>query len=60
GWFAGEGEIRPEEIEQLPATAATVRFRAPVEPGNYRLYVYVLDGTGRAGTANLPFRVVRR
>jgi len=27
------------------------------ERGNYRLYVYVLDGTGRAGTANAPFQV---
>lgn len=58
--FAGEGEVRPEVIKQLPATTATVHFPAPTEPGNYRLYVYVLDGTGRAGTANLPFRVVSR
>lgn len=57
--FAGEGEVRPEEIKELPSTGERVQFPAPTEPGNYRLYVYVLDGTGRAGTANLPFRVVR-
>ena len=27
------------------------------EKGNYRLYVYVLDGTGYVGTANIPFQI---
>jgi hypothetical protein len=31
---------------------------APKKPGAYRVFVTVRDGTGRAGTANLPIRVV--
>ncbi|WP_262494099.1 hypothetical protein [Massilibacteroides vaginae] len=27
------------------------------DPGEYRIYVYVLDGTGFASTANVPFQV---
>jgi len=30
---------------------------APSETGEYRLFVYVIDGNGHAGTANIPFRV---
>ncbi|AZR21716.1 glycoside hydrolase family 2 TIM barrel-domain containing protein [Xanthomonas vasicola] len=35
----------------------TVRLIAP-PPGNYRLFVEVHDNAGRAGYANLPFRVL--
>ena len=34
-----------------------VSFKAPTEPGPYRLFLVVHDGTGRAGTANMPFFV---
>jgi hypothetical protein len=30
---------------------------APTTAGQYRLFVYVLDGKGHAGTANIPFRI---
>jgi hypothetical protein len=38
-------------------TSPTITVTAPGQSGQYRLFVYVLDGKGHAGTANLPFRV---
>ena len=34
-----------------------ITITAPAQSGQYRLLVYVLDGKGHAGTANIPFRV---
>lgn len=45
----------PGLIVETHETSATVR--TPSEPGAYRLYVYVYDDHGGAGTANLPFLV---
>ena len=36
-----------------------VTIVAPDNPGDYRLFAWVLDGAGNAGTANAPFRVER-
>jgi hypothetical protein len=43
----------------LPEKSAipTRTITAPAVVGAYRLYVYVVDGKGHAGTANLPFSV---
>jgi len=54
----GDNEERISSLEGLiesPA-GASVSFIAPGS-GNYRLFVYVYDGTGRAAHANFPFRV---
>ncbi|MCW5940893.1 MAG: hypothetical protein KIS66_01590 [Fimbriimonadaceae bacterium] len=56
--FAGEGEKRPEVVREFSSAAVpSYEFPAPAEPGAYRIYVYVTDGTGRAATANAPFLV---
>jgi hypothetical protein len=33
-------------------------FKAPPSAGEYRLFVYAIDGAGGAATANFPFKVV--
>jgi glycosyl hydrolase family 2 len=38
-------------------TVPMLNVTAPTVAGQYRLFVYVLDGKGHAGTANIPFRV---
>jgi hypothetical protein len=57
----GDREQIPEAIGGLftDTDGARVSFRAPEEPGAYRLFVYVHDGQGSAGHANIPFRVER-
>lgn len=37
----------------------TLNFDVPDTPGDYRLFVYAVDGNGGAATANIPFRVVQ-
>ena len=56
----GDPETAPEEFRLPDATSrsADITWRAPEEPGAYRLYVYVGDGQGGAGHANVPFLVV--
>ncbi|WP_040395686.1 glycoside hydrolase family 2 TIM barrel-domain containing protein [Aromatoleum toluclasticum] len=44
-------------VPVLHADAASVRFRAPQQPGAYRLFITVRDHKGKAATANLPFLV---
>ncbi len=45
-----DGRIDPPELDR-------VRVTAPGEQGAYRLFVYVYDGQGKAGHANIPFYV---
>lgn len=59
--IGGDAEALPPQIDvELRSDQAgddsRVRLRAPA-PGNYRLFVEVHDQQGRAGYANLPFRV---
>jgi len=55
----GDPEQVPEVIDDLLATAdtQTVAITAPARSGAYRLFVYVYDGEGNAGHANVPFLV---
>ena len=56
----GDREDIPEErrLANPNVRSAELALRAPQEPGAYRLYVYVDDGQGGAGHANVPFLVV--
>ena len=54
----GSREPRPDRVGEVATTTNTFR-PAVAEPGNYRLYVYVLDNTGFVATANVPFQVIK-
>jgi hypothetical protein len=55
----GDKEYIPEVLTGLIEAAddGTAYVRAPEEVGTYRLFVYVYDGQGHAGHANIPFKV---
>lgn len=55
----GVEERVPEEITGSIAEQSerNATVNVPTDPGGYRLYVYVRDGNGGVGTANIPFFV---
>ena len=53
----GAYEPRPDRVGEVKTTKENTLKTAISEPGNYRLYIYVLDGTGFVSTANAPFQV---
>ena len=55
----GDAEEVPEILRGVVRSTegGEVAVTAPGEPGAYRLFVYVFDGNGNAGHANIPFRV---
>jgi hypothetical protein len=53
GW-GGDFEKRPETVFH-EALASKIEINAPDTIGGYRLFVYVTDNYGNAGTANIPF-----
>jgi len=57
----GDKEEIPERYDGLikDASAEKIVLEAPAQPGAYRLFVYVRDGQGHAGHANIPFMVVK-
>jgi hypothetical protein len=55
--FGGSYEPRPERVGEVSMTNVNRYVNSVKEPGSYRLFVYVLDNTGFASTANIPFHV---
>lgn len=57
----GDDEPMPPTIQVRMEDAASARpaFAAPSRTGAYRLFVYVHDGAGSAGHANIPFYVTK-
>ena len=55
----GAKEIEPPEIalKGLKKGKKTVIFESPSQKGDYRLFIYVYDGKGKVGNANIPFFV---
>jgi hypothetical protein len=53
----GAYEPRPDRVSTVRTTNVNTLRTSVREPGNYRLYVYILDGTGFVSTANAPFQV---
>lgn len=57
----GDREEKPSAISGLiqEQNKSEILMKAPEMPGAYRLFVYIFDGHGHAGHANIPFYVER-
>ncbi|MEL6731847.1 MAG: hypothetical protein AAFP83_12025, partial [Bacteroidota bacterium] len=57
--FGGDKEQRPQQYPELLLSQSghILTFQSPQEIGAYRLFVYVRDGKGNFGSANIPFFV---
>jgi hypothetical protein len=55
----GDLENQPPAVSDclIETSGTRLQFRTPPQPGAYRLFVYVYDGTGNAATGNIPFLV---
>ena len=56
--FGGSYEPRPDRYGEVVVTDKPYTELKIDEAGNYRVYVYVLDGTGYVSTANSPIRIL--
>jgi hypothetical protein len=63
---SGGRDAKGQEKAPAPVAAAVVQgdaadatFRAPDQPGTWRVFLRVTDGKGHAATANFPFRTAK-
>jgi hypothetical protein len=59
-------DAKGQEMPPAPMPASVIKadgpdatFRAPDQPGAWRVFLRLTDGKGHAATANFPFRVVK-
>ncbi|MHC5097857.1 MAG: glycoside hydrolase family 2 TIM barrel-domain containing protein, partial [Planctomycetota bacterium] len=52
-----EERISPIEEAIVSSKSDSVIIQMPAKAGNYRLFAYVYDHSGKVATANLPIRV---
>ena len=64
-WYRAGSHDRESRLEMpavgtefLPAGLGEVTFKTPLEPGPYRLYVYLTDSQGFGATTNIPFFIL--
>lgn len=55
----GAYEPRPDRVGDVITTSEPCLDMCLEEPGNYRLYCYILDGTGFVSTVNVPFQITK-
>ena len=55
----GAKEVEPKRINLAGLSEGDhlLQFTAPTKKGDYRLFIYVYDGKGKVGNANIPFFV---
>ena len=54
----GSYEPRPDRVGAVVSGSSPEQdITVPTSAGNYRLFVYVLNGRGMVGTSNIPFQV---
>jgi hypothetical protein len=53
----GSYEPRPERVGKVVSTDTNTYVTSVDTPGNYRMFVYVLDNAGFVATANIPFSI---
>jgi len=55
--LGGDYESRPETLLSMEVEQSEIELDSPMNPGAYRLFIYVTDEGGRSATANIPFFV---
>lgn len=57
GTYAGHGEVPATPLPGLieDSTRQTISFLLPDQPGAYRIFAYLKDGSGHVASANTPF-----